>query len=90
MLLPKYSIRLLLMITVGVALFALLITYAMRGYLWTLGVAVAVGSLFIVAVMHLALFLAVSLTAQLSQRRTSTGGREPAADPPAPLPEVPH
>jgi hypothetical protein len=88
MLLPKYSIRTLLLIMVGVALFALLITYALRGSTWTLGVAVAIGSLGFVLLLHAGMFLAIALLAKILPGRKS---RAPFATVPrAPLPEAPH
>ena len=89
-LLPKYSIRMLLLITVGVAVFALLITYAMRGQMWAVGLAVAVGCLFVVTLVHAGLFLIVSLLANIVPERKAASETERSTLPRAPLPEAPH
>ena len=90
MLLPKYSIRTLLYIMVGVALFALLIPYAMRGSLWMLGIAVGIGSLGFVALLHAGMFLVMHLLARYSPRYQTPADDRSADVPRSPLPEAPH
>ena len=90
MLLPKYSIRTLFYIMLGCALFALLIAGAMRGSLWALGIAVAIGSLFVVALIHGSMFLVTMVLAQYGPGRKPTVKAEQGHEPRAPLPEAPH
>jgi hypothetical protein len=90
MLLPRYSIRTLFYIMVGVSLFALLITFAMRGSMWSLGIAAAIGSLFFVAFMHAGMFLVTGVLADIASRRKLPAQIEEPQAPRSPLPEAPH
>lgn len=90
MLLPKYSIRTLFFIMLAGALFALLISGAMRGSMWALGVAAGVGSLFFVALLHGGMFLVTVLLAKHGPGSKPSAKIVPALEPRAPMHEAPH
>ena len=89
MLLPKFTIRLLLLVMVGVAFFATVVTYALRGNPWMLGVAAGIGSLAVVTLVYVLLFgffgvLAEVLPGKVKRELNQASGIRP------PLPESPH
>jgi hypothetical protein len=90
MLLPKYSIRTLFFIMLGGSLFALLIAFAVRGSMWALGMAVGIGSLFFVALVHGGMFLVTVVLVDFGPGRKSPTKFAPVEEPRAPEPEAPH
>lgn len=88
MLIPRFTIRTLLMILTGVAVASLFAGQAVSGRIWAVGVAVAIASVPVALVVH-ALFFAVGsgfarwLGPQEVVARTSRGGVERSAAAPA-------
>ena len=87
MLLPRFTIRLLLLAMVGVAVLALLFTYALRGEGWAIGPVAAVVTLLISALVYAVFYVLVSL---LSVPALKAVRRQAEANPSeAPRPPVP-
>lgn len=59
MLIPRFSIRWLLLLTTVCAAFFFFLTFAVRGEAWAMGVTIGVGSLSIVFMVHALFFMAV-------------------------------
>jgi hypothetical protein len=95
MLVPRFTIRTILAVTTGCAVFFLVVGTAFRGQNWAWGVAFGVLSLAVTALVHAACFGMVWLFAELFAPRHAASGAEAwltAADlltpiaRPAPLP----
>ncbi len=76
MLIPRFSVRWLLGLTTFSALVSLVLSYAVRGQPWALGITAGLWCLVVVFVLHVASFLAAWL---LSQAWTNTHSRTAAA-----------
>ena len=85
MLIPRYSMRWLLLATTVFAGYSLLVSVAIRGQSWAAGIAIALGSLFLVMFVH-AMFFLVSfmLASVLWLTRSSETAKSPfaGAEPP--------
>lgn len=83
MLIPRYSLRWLLGLTTFSAGVSLVLSYAIRGAPWAIGVAAGLWSLVIVALVYVAAFLAAWLIAQVlavaRNRSSETPGDSPFA-----------
>jgi Na+-driven multidrug efflux pump len=53
---PRYSIRTILIVMTGLAFYFLLAGLGVRGHAWAGGIAIGVGSLLVVALVHAAFF----------------------------------
>jgi hypothetical protein len=93
MLIPRYSLRWLLGLTTFSALISLVLSFAVKGQAWAIGVASGLWTAVIAALFYVAAFLAAWFLAQFvtATRRSSPGGGEspfgsrppqPAADSP--------
>jgi hypothetical protein len=85
MLIPRFSIRWLLIITTVFAGYSLLIKIAVDGQAWAAGIAIALGSLFLVMFVHAAFFLASwTLTSVTGLTRGTLFAKSPfaGAEPP--------
>jgi len=85
MLIPRYSLRWLLGLTTFSAGVSLILSYAIRGHAWAIGVASGLWSLVIVALFYVAAFLAAWLVAQVvtvarKEQRGGAGGSPFAAN----------
>jgi len=89
MLLPRFTIRFLLLVMVGVSLFGTMLTYGLRGYAWLLSISVAIASIAVVLVVHACFQLLIALLAQILPGGKSTNSADPSAPRPS-LPEAPH
>jgi hypothetical protein len=103
MLIPRFSLRWLLGVTTLCALGSLVLASAVKGEVWALGVAAAMGGLVLLAALHIATFLAawlLSLFERATFGREGSAGGSPFAEPgtadspfgaavPAPLSESP-
>jgi amino acid transporter len=65
MLIPRFSIRWLLVGTTVCAVFFLIVSLGVRGYLWAAAVSIAVGSLLLVALLQMLFFIVVWSYARL-------------------------
>jgi hypothetical protein len=82
MLIPQFSIRDLLIAMTGVAVFSLVVSYALRGQIWAIAVAAGVGSIAAAFVGYAATFLVVwCIAALLAHLRPADPPRP--AEPPA-------
>src|SRR5262245_38818547 len=93
MLIPRYSLRWLLGLTTVSAGVSLVLSYAVRGHAWAIGITAGLWTFVAVAVLFVAAFLCAWLIDQFAtSRQISRGGRspfgpQPAGDAPfAPLP----
>jgi hypothetical protein len=89
MLLPRFSIRTMLLIATGVAVASLFAGEALGGRVWALGLTIAVASVPIALLVHAGFFALGSAFAnwlgpQEIVARTSRGGIERTAAPPRP------
>ena len=88
MFVPRYSIRAILLITAGFAVFFLLIGLGIRGHTWAGAVAVGIGSLAFVAIVHAAFFSLCWALANRPPQRGLTTSTEHKLPPPEPFGEV--
>ena len=65
MLIPRFSIRWLLIVTAVFAAFFFLVSVAVRGEPWAIAVSVALGSLALLVVIHAGFFLVAWLIAEM-------------------------
>ncbi len=70
MLLPRFTIRTLLVMLTACAVVAVVIGTAFRGQEWAWGITIAVASLGVTAVVHAAWFGVVSVFAQLAPTKS--------------------
>src|SRR5689334_9735471 len=92
MLIPRYSIRWLLGLMTFAALVSLVLSYAVRGHAWAIGVASGLWSIVVAGLFYVAAFLAAWCLAKFATatRRSPRGGvspfaprpQQPAADSP--------
>jgi len=84
MLLPRYSIRWLLGLTTFAAGVSFVLSYAIRGHAWAIGVSAGLWSLVVVGVSYVVAFLAAWLIAQVAavaRQGSQGGGSSPFAKP---------
>jgi hypothetical protein len=73
MLIPRFSLRWLLGLTTVCAVISLVLSYAVRGQPWALGVTAGLWCLVIVALLYVGSFLAAWLVAQITGAFRSPG-----------------
>jgi hypothetical protein len=86
MLIPRYSLRWLLGLTTFAAVVSFVLSYAVRGQAWAIGVAAGLWSLVAVGLAYVAAFLVAWFIAQAtlaSRIRRSAAGTSPFAKQPA-------
>ena len=84
MLIPRYTIRWLLGLTTFCAAGSLVLAAAVRGEAWAIGVAVGLGSLVLLALLHMGAFLmawSISRIGSVSTSQRATAGASPFAPP---------
>jgi len=81
MLIPRYSLRWLLGLTTFSALVSLILSYAVRGNAWAIGMASGLWSILMIGLFYVAAFLAAWLVAQFvtATRGGSKRGESPFA-----------
>ena len=85
MLIPRYSLRWLLGLTTFSALVSLVLSYAVRGHAWAIGVASGLWSVVIAGLFYVAAFLAAWFIAQFvtaTRGGSNRGGVSPFAQRP--------
>jgi|SRR5689334_3479362 hypothetical protein len=87
MLIPRYSLRWLLGLTTFSALVSLILSYAVRGNAWAIGMASGLWTVVIVGLFYVAAFLAAWLIAQVFT--VMRGGAKRGESPFAPRPQQP-
>jgi hypothetical protein len=80
MLIPRFTVRQLLVLTTVCALFALAASLAQRGHAWAQAVTAAVGALIAAALMSAALFFAAWLISLVFVSSESNSPRLPSPD----------
>lgn len=89
MILPRYSIRTILLLAIGVAVVALVAGQAVQGANWAIAVTVAVGSLLLTAMTYVVFYGMVAIFSRVALAREvrlphpayyPEPRREPAAD----------
>src|SRR5688572_24881746 len=71
MILPQYSLRKLLAITVGAALICLVLSWGVQGYRWAFGISIGALSILAALLVQGAMFWFVWLFATIAERRNS-------------------
>lgn len=91
MLIPRYSLRWLLGLTTVSAGVSLVLSYAVRGHAWAIGITAGLWTFVAVAVLFVAAFLCAWLIDQFAaSRQTTRGGRSPfGPQPPGDAPFAP-
>jgi len=82
MLIPRYSLRWLLGLTTFCALVSLVLSFAVKGQAWAIGVASGLWTAVIAALLYIAAFLAAWFVAQFAtatRRQPQSGGESPFA-----------
>lgn len=79
MLIPRYSIRWLLGLTTLCAAVSLVLSSAVRGEAWAIGISAGLASLFVVALLHMGAFL---LAWMFSRMGSNAAGNRAAGDSP--------
>jgi len=77
MLIPRYSIRWLLGLTTISAAVSLVLSYAVRGHAWAIGITAGLWTLVAVGVLFVAAFLCAWLIDQAATARSSPRGSSP-------------
>jgi hypothetical protein len=83
MLIPRYSIRLLLGLTTVSAGISLVLSYAVRGQAWAIGITAGLWTFVAVAILFVAAFLCAWLIDQFSASTRLSRGRSPFGSQPA-------
>ena len=88
MFVPRYSIRTILLVTAGFSIFFLIVGLGIRGHAWAGAIAVGIGSLVFVAIVHAAFFSLCWAFANRRPQRILTSSAKNKLLPPEPFVEV--
>lgn len=75
MLIPRFTLRWLFVVTTVVAVFALVASWAGRGVPWAIGVTAAVAMLGVVILFHMAMFGIIWMFTEFANRRAPPDAR---------------
>ena len=78
MLIPRFSVRTLLLLTVAVAVYCLCLTLAFSGHLWAIGLGAAIHSVILLLMLHALVF---AMTAPIAWAYGSLGKQPAPASP---------